>query len=556
MYWEGAIVNRTRYWLGTLAILVVFNSGVRVQAEQSARRTANPHAVELAMPDSAETVVIAAPLINRVAAYRGAENAAKVEQPPDDISANRNEASPSDRSVLERGAAAPDGPESDSDNADAEPDQSGAELESDMEFEGYVEGDQVFEVFGDEGQIYEYGIEYGGYPAGDIVYPCMPCQVACDAPAWNGWVQAEYLMWWPRPMRVPPLVTSGTAESEGVIGQPGTEILLGGNVLDQMFSGARFRLGWWVGPCRDFAVEADGFWIGEATDSYSFSGSGAEGTGVIARPFFSVLESEAMPNGGEDSEWVAYPEQLRGTVTVEATSRMYGVGVRGMHTFCCCEGCGPDMSGCGCNYTSRRVMGFVGWRYLNLSEGLRINENLTSLLPAPDDGQFLIEDRFATKNSFNGVDLGAVWKGRRGSFSLDVLMRLAVGANAQRVTINGSTTLRGSEVEGNDFENATGGLLAQRTNIGEYSRNQFTMVPELGLTLGYALTPRWQATVGYTLLYWSNVVRPGDQIDRDVNPNLLPPEAVPFTGLARPEFSFVQSDLWVNGLSVGLEHTW
>jgi hypothetical protein len=363
-------------------------------------------------------------------------------------------------------------------------------------------------------------------------------------------------MWWPRPMRVPPLVTSGTAESEGVIGQPGTEILLGGNVLDQMFSGARFRLGWWVGPCRDFAVEADGFWIGEATDSYSYSGSGAEGTGVIARPFFNVLESEDMPNGGEDSQWVAYPEQLRGTVTVEATSRLFGVGVRGMRTFCCSEGCGPDMSGCGCRYTACRVMGFAGWRYLNLSEGLRINENLTSLLPAPDDGQFLIEDRFATKNSFNGLDLGAVWKGRRGPFSLDFLVRLAVGANAQRVTIDGSTTLRGSDVEGNNFENATGGLLAQRTNIGEYSRNQFTMVPELGLTVGYALAPRWQATVGYTLLYWSNVVRPGDQIDRDVNPNLLPPEAVPFTGLARPEFSFVQSDLWVNGLSVGLEHTW
>ena len=49
-------------------------------------------------------------------------------------------------------------------------------------------------------------------------------------------------------------------------------------------------------------------------------------------------------------------------------------------------------------------------------------------------------------------------------------------------------------------------------------------MPELGVTLGYQLNPCWRATLGYTFIYWSRVARAGDQIDRDINPDLFPPE--------------------------------
>ena len=48
-------------------------------------------------------------------------------------------------------------------------------------------------------------------------------------------------------------------------------------------------------------------------------------------------------------------------------------------------------------------------------------------------------------------------------------------------------------------------------------------MPEIGFTLGYDLTSRLKATVGYTLLYWSNVARPGDQIDLNVDSRQFPP---------------------------------
>ena len=118
-----------------------------------------------------------------------------------------------------------------------------------------------------------------------------------------------------------------------------------------------------------------------------------------------------------------------------------------------------------------------------------------------------------------------MWQTSRGQFSLDLLMRMAIGSTHQSVLIDGSTTISGSSVStAITSQDATGGLLAQRTNIGEYTRNRFAVVPELGVTLGYAMTPQWRATLGYTFLYWSSVVRPGDQIDRNVNPNLFPPE--------------------------------
>ncbi len=79
------------------------------------------------------------------------------------------------------------------------------------------------------------------------------------------------------------------------------------------------------------------------------------------------------------------------------------------------------------------------------------------------------------------------------------------------------------------------------------------MIPEIGLTLGIRVTDWLDATIGYTALYYPNVVRPGDQIDTDVNRNLLPPEVNPFTGALRPQFHFVESDYLAHGLTLGAE---
>lgn len=102
---------------------------------------------------------------------------------------------------------------------------------------------------------------------------------------------------------------------------------------------------------------------------------------------------------------------------------------------------------------------------------------------------------------------------------------------SQEVDIRGQTVISNSQTDDGTY---AGGLLAQRTNIGTYRRDQFAIVPELGVTLGLRIAPRMRATFGYSFLYMSRVARPGEQIDLDVNPDLLPPEFAPFAGPLRP----------------------
>ena len=47
--------------------------------------------------------------------------------------------------------------------------------------------------------------------------------------------------------------------------------------------------------------------------------------------------------------------------------------------------------------------------------------------------------------------------------------------------------------------------MALPSNIGHYSRDQFSVVPEVGLNVGYQLTRHVSLSAGYTCIYWSNV---------------------------------------------------
>jgi hypothetical protein len=226
-------------------------------------------------------------------------------------------------------------------------------------------------------------------------------------------------------------------------------------------------------------------------------------------------------------------------------------------------GCGP----------SRRVDILSGYRFLNLREGVGIHEDLYSLDPteASDSTRgnvaFKVHDLFDAETTFHGGELGLLWLCERARWSLEILARLGIGSNRQRVRINGyttqidtatgtSTTSRvdvGPEVAG---VFTGGGLLAQRSNFGTYTRDRFALVPEVGVTVGYQVNRHWRATAGYSLIFWTHVVRPGEQIDTTVNPNFLPDEASPITGAQRPAFAFHETSLWAQGFNLGFECTW
>jgi hypothetical protein len=367
----------------------------------------------------------------------------------------------------------------------------------------------------------------------------------------DGWVSLEYLSWWQDGMRLPPLVTTNITndvpqDEAGVLTSPTTRILFGGrDVLDDQFDGGRLRFGLWLDRCHTWGVGFEYFQIGSESDNFSRTSTGDP---ILARPFFNTQ------TGVEDSELVAYPGVISGRVAVRAESEFQGAGVHFRYLRCCDQGCSKWLF-CGCpeHYCSR-TEAMIGYRYLQLDESVQVTENLVSGL-TNEPGSFDIVDRFETRNEFNGVDLGWSYRHTRGYWTMDCLLRLGVGNTRQTVRINGQTTID-SPLQDPQVQTFPGGLLTQTSNIGTYRNNQFAVVPEFNTNLGYQLTEHFRVMLGYTFIYWSNVVRPGDQIDLDVNPELIPPPADPITGAQRPGFAFDTTDYWAQGINLGVEYRW
>jgi Putative beta barrel porin-7 (BBP7) len=359
--------------------------------------------------------------------------------------------------------------------------------------------------------------------------PCNPCYPSLHN---RLWVRAEYLLWWTQGSSLPPLVTTSPESTDpsesGVLGLSGTSILFGNETVNtDTNSGCRIALGSWLDACESVGIEAGYLGLGQKTNSFSASSSDIP---IIARPFFDN-QFEA-----QSAMLAAHPDFLNGSVSCKVTSRLQAVEVllrRNLFQGYC-----------------NRMDFLLGWRFARLDESLRIDQFsqwTESQGPIVVGTTKNLYDLFDTQNQFNGVELGFVCQKNVGRWSLEATMKLGLGCTHSRVLIDGMTT---TTVPDGGTSSFAGDLLAQETNIGQYTQNEFSVLPELGVTLGYDLTCRLRATFGYTFLYWSQVARPADQLD--TNLSQLPPETP--TGTHQPAFSFAMSDYWAQGLNFGLEY--
>ena len=199
-----------------------------------------------------------------------------------------------------------------------------------------------------------------------------------------------------------------------------------------------------------------------------------------------------------------------------------------------------------------RIDLLIGYRYLRLEDTLQIDEDLTTIEPnnpsLPLGTRFQLSDRFESQNDFNGGQVGLAGEMRRGRLIISGRGLVALGNSRKEVNIIGRTIVT---VPGAAPVFTAGGLLTQPTNIGTYTRNDFTVVPEGTVSVGYQLTDGMRAFVGYTFLYWSNVWRAGDQVDLVVNPSQIGGGAL--IGAPRPIFPGRDTDFWAQGINFGVE---
>jgi len=391
---------------------------------------------------------------------------------------------------------------------------------------GVISGNEIADgtaSCGDCGPCGDCECEFGG------CFGCGPAPWLCD----RFWVRAEYLAWWGKSAQLPALVTTSPTsvpiDRAGILGLSGTEVLFGGSTATEAHSGGRFTVGGWLPPCEDEALEATYTFLGSRSLAFQDISTN---TPILARPFYNVQTAE------DDAFLLSYPNVQSGAVDVSLSNELHWVDV--IYRRAILREC------------DRQLDFLFGYRYGDFNENLAVDGTTTYLSqvgPLPVGSTAVFSDRFDAENVFHGGEIGLAMKASRCRWSLEMMMKLALGGTRSRVTIDGETV---ATIPGQGTKIYDGGFSALPTNMGTDVQNHFSVIPELGVTVGYDLTCRLKATFGYTFIYWSQVARPGESMDTYINTSQMFGQTR--SGVVSPVYRTVLTDYWAQGLNAGLEY--
>lgn len=378
------------------------------------------------------------------------------------------------------------------------------------------------EVYYDDGS---FGYDQGYYGDAGWGMPLMPMLSGMSFT-----VRGEFLYWWTSPLNTPALATSSPANTPvteaGVLGEPGTNLLLGTELNDDVRPGARFTGNLWFDPWQNRGLEASYMFLGTESTDFAINSNQLP---VIARPFFN------SETGAQDSELVAYPNQLTGGLAVNAETSFQMADI--LYRW--------NVS----RDDWRRFDLLVGYRFAYLKDQIRIREQLTSI--SQDSGivpgtRLTVTDDFTATNYFNGIEFGLAGQRQTMWGDVDFWLKTALGNTRMNSNIAGSTVTTANGMTVNTAE----GFLAMPTNIGARTVDEFSTIVEIGGKINRDFGP-WRASIGYNLLLWSAVGRGGDLIDNEVNTSQLFPG--PLVGEPTPRFRERQRSFWAQGVTFGLE---
>ncbi len=370
-----------------------------------------------------------------------------------------------------------------------------------------------------------------------------PCLTLC----WpqDGWFSAEYLMWWQDGVDLPPLASTGRLSDRDPLAN-GTILYGNDTVLEDNLDGYRFDGGFWFDNCHTWGIGAGFFQLDRSYDRFS----GGNDNSTLVRPIITVLEDDNAGSLDDLTEGVALvndpTREHVGDLNITVDSQLSGWDLYLRHFTKANSGCtGVGPCCCPTPWCSRSEHR-IGFRQVELDEGIGINSSVL----VGSSLSFALDESFRTNNQFNGIDVGWYHTRTMNYWSFDLGLRIAAGNTRQRVRIDGSTVVNQTAPA------VQGGLLALNSNIGTYERDEFSVLPELNMKLGYQLTDQLKATFGYTFLYWSNVVRPGDQIERIIDQDQVPNSNADTPTGVFPRFAFDNTDYWAQGLNFGLDYRW
>ena len=301
-----------------------------------------------------------------------------------------------------------------------------------------------------------------------------------SGPIPRSWYSGEVLIWWPQSQRLPPMLV-GTSIGGPAVDGPNTVLLVGPKKSDPPAgAGGRFVLGWSLGPAQRTGMEV----------SYLFTGT-----------------QTSLDRSGP------------GTFEALSSSRIQSWGVTGVANLYAGE--------------NVAVNALAGYRYFMVNEGLRFEQS-SAFRGIDSSFRIASADQFDAHNRFHGGELGLRTEFHRGPFSVQFDTNVALGRTVEVVRVSGQTVAVTSGSLGSSTQWFPSGLFGPSSPGSRTSQSNFAVLPEGGLKFGYQLGERARFSLGYSVIYLSDAVRPGDQVDG--NPAL-----------------FARSDFWVQGVSLGLE---
>lgn len=354
---------------------------------------------------------------------------------------------------------------------------------------------------------------------------------ACPPTGLGMWIRADYLIWYEKESDVIPLVTSSTGFPADpadlmTLGTPETRILFGNEeVDDNPLDGWRLEVGTWLDTAATYGIFGRYMEAGDRNLNFS---AGPNDFNFLGIPFFD-------PDiAAEDALDLTIPNQRLGLIDVnlEGDVKSWEILYR-------------RLAETGSNY---RLDWLYGYRNFALDEMLRLSAStlVTDAAAGVVGTQIDVLDQFDVENRFHGIDLGISGHSHQGCWSMDFLVKVALGVMNQEVDVFGEQVI---SIPNLDLTRNVGGLFSQESNIGKNDESKFGVIPEFDVNLSYALTPSFDLTIGYTFIYVNSVVRAGTVVDRTVDPGLavdLDP-----VNSNRPQLNFDDSGYFLHGLNLG-----
>jgi hypothetical protein len=375
-------------------------------------------------------------------------------------------------------------------------------------------------------------------------------------PRWYG--GAEYLFWWVKgaPLSVPIVSTGPTSTKEGILMFPQSTILYGaahppaagGNSRQDFpgISGLRLELGYRLDDDGRFAIEGSAFVFERRSAGFSAASdpNGNPGMRVVGHNIFGYTpggtpagHSPVAPSDIEDGLPISVPGSVSGNINITNHLRLWGAGATGVLSVY--------------RDSTWQLSGLVGFRYLDLFESFDLTDNLFGVPGSMFDSQSgTVRDRFQTRNQFYGGTIGLRTRLTADSLYAELSGRVSVGATHDVLNIAGGFTAV-------NFPPPTSsgrqGIFAQPANEGRSSSNRLAVVPEVQFKVGYAIAPWLRTTVGYDFLAYSSVVRPGDQINRNLPFGQTFNQDPTSVSGTFPTRLFNTTNFYAHGLSLGIE---